>query len=307
MHIKLKQFLLLTLISLNSYGQIETETPPPDYIKSIIIRGNTQESQLPIIKLGEGISLEFDALNGNEEDFYYKIEHFDFDWTPSNLVKTEYLDGFDNQRILDYENSFNSYQIYSHYKLRIPNRQTKRLLKTGNYMIKIFDDNDEFVFSRKFMIYRDITNVGVAIKRSRDVKYISQKQSVDINISSRDFSFNNPKKTVKTLIIQNNNLNTAITDLKPMYTVGNELIYKYDTESSFWGGNEYLFLDTKDPRAANARTRTIDLKDLYHNYLYADIVRADRPYTYNPDINGNFVITAIDANDVGLYSFCCIQ
>ena len=297
MHIKLKQFLLVSLICLTSYAQVETETSPPDYIKSIIIKGNTQESQLPIIKLGEGFLLEFDALNGDEDDFYYKIEHFDFDWTPSNLAKTEYLDGFDNQRIQDYENSFNSYQIYSHYKLRIPNRQTKRLLKTGNYMIKIFDDNDEIVFSRKFMIYRDATNVGVSIKRSRDVKYISQKQSVDISISSGDMNFNNPKETVKTLIIQNNNLNTAITDLKPMYTVGNQLIYKYDTESSFWGGNEYLFLDTKDPRAANARTRTTDLKDLYHNYLFADIVRANRPYTYNPDINGNFVITAIDADN----------
>ncbi|RZV70984.1 MAG: DUF5103 domain-containing protein, partial [Flavobacteriaceae bacterium] len=62
-------------------------------------------------------------------------------------------------------------------------------------------------------------------------------------------------------------------------------------------GNEYLFLDTKDPRVANAATRYIDLKDLYHNYLYADLVRATRAYTYNPDINGNFVITAIDADD----------
>jgi hypothetical protein len=164
-------------------------------------------------------------------------------------------------------------------------------------MIKIFDEDDELVFSRKFMVYQENTNVGVAIKRSRDVNHISTKQTVDIVISPRSFNFNNPKQTVKTLLIQNNNLNTAIDGLQPMYTVGKELIYRYDTESSFWGGNEYLFLDTKDPRVANAATRFIDLKDLYHNYLYADIVRANRPYTYNPDINGNFVITAIDAED----------
>lgn len=296
----LKQFLLLALVGSMAYGQVETETSPPDYIKSITIKGNTAESQLPIIQLGQGILLEFDALNGDEADFYYQINHFDFDWTPSNLSKVEYLEGFDNQRIQDYENSFNSYQIYSHYKLRIPNSQTKRLLKTGNYMIKVFDEDDTLVFSRKFMVYKDVSNVGVAIKRSRDVKYINQKQSVDISISPRNYSFNNPKKTVKTLIIQNNNLNTAISDLKPMYTIGNQLIYKYDTESSFWGGNEYLFLDTKDPRAANASTRFIDLQELYHNYLFADIIRAERPYTYNPDINGNFLITAIDGDDVSI-------
>ncbi len=298
MHRNLKHFLLLVLICFNLQGQVENETSPPDYIKSITIKGRTQESQLPIIKLGEGILLEFDALNGDEDDFYYKIEHFNFDWSPSDLARPEYLEGFNNQRIQDYENSLNSYQIYSHYKLRVPNNQTKRLLKTGNYMIKIYNDDDELLFSRKFMVYQENANVGVAIKRSRDVRYINEKQSVDISITATNYNFNNPKETIKTLIIQNNNLNTAITDLKPMYTIGNELIYKYDTESSFWGGNEYLFIDTKDPRVANAATRFIDLKDLYHNYLFTDIIRAERPYTYNPDINGNFVITAIDADDV---------
>lgn len=300
MPINLKQFLLVSLISLTSYAQVVTETSPPDYIKSIIIKGNSQESQLPIIQLGEGILLEFDALNGDEADFYYTIEHYDYDWTPSDLAKTEYLDGFDNQRIQDYENSFNTYQIYSHYSLRVPNSQTKRLLKTGNYMIKVFDEDDVLVFSRKFIVYQEKAGVGVAIKRSRDVKHINEKQSVDISITPRNYYFNNPKKTIKTLLIQNNNLNTAIYDLEPMYTIGSELIYRYDTESSFWAGNEYLFFDSKDPRSSNAATRYIDLKDLYHNYLYADIVRANRPYTYNPDINGNFVITALDADDISI-------
>ena len=299
-HMNLKQFLLVSLVSLVSYGQVATEINPPDYIKSITIKGNSQQSELPIIQLGDGILLEFDALNGDEDDFYYVIEHYDFDWRKSNLSKPEYLEGFDNQRIQDYENSFNTYQIYSHYKLRVPNKQTKRLLKTGNYMIKIFDEDDTLMFSRKFIVYQEQALVGVSIKRSRDVKFINQKQSVDFSIVSKDFNFNNPNKTIKTLIIQNNNLNTAISDLKPMYTIGKELIYRYDTESSFWAGNEYLFFDTKDPRSSNAATRYIDLEDLYHNYLYTDINRSQRPYTYNPDINGNFVITALDGDDISI-------
>ncbi len=238
--------------------------------------------------------MEFDALNGEEADFYYKIEHYNYDWTPSVLVKSEYLNGFDNQRILDYENSFNTFQIYSHYVLQIPNNQTRGLLVSGNYIIKVFDDDNQLVFSRKFMIYENKVAVGVDIKRSRDVRFVNQKQSVDIIISSAGISLNNPKETVSTLIIQNNNLNTAITGLKPLYTIGNQLIYKYDTETSFWAGNEYLFFDTKDLRVATLGTRSIELKELYHNYLYTNLVRANRPYTYNPDINGNFLITAID-------------
>nr|WP_290855385.1 DUF5103 domain-containing protein [Flaviramulus sp.] len=296
MPIKIKQILIFILIPLISFAQVE-EVNPPDYIKTINFKGNTPETQLPILKLGEYVVLEFDALNGFEDDYYYKIDYFNYDWTPSVLIKSEYLDGFDNQRIRNYENSFNTYQIYSHYKLTIPNSFTKGLKISGNYMLSIFNNNNQLVFSRKFMIYEDVASVGVNIKRARDIQYIDAKQRVEIVIASNSMQINNPSQTVKAVIIQNNNLKTAVSNIKPQYTIGNQLIYKYDNETSFWGGNEYFYFENKDIRAANTGIQYIDLKDLYHNYLYTNIVRANRPYTYNPDINGNYVILNIDADD----------
>jgi hypothetical protein len=293
MILKFKISLLTLLFSTGLMAQV-TEVNPPEYIKTITFKGSTAQSQLPILRLGEPLILEFDALNGNEADFYYVIEHFNYDWTPNNLVKAEYLRGFDNQRILDYENSFNTYQIYSHYRLQIPNQQTRGLLVTGNYLISVYNDDEELMFTRKFMIYEELVNVGVSIKRSRDVSVVNEKHSVDYVINTNRINFNNPMDNVKTLIIQNNNLNTAISGLKPQYMLGNELIYRYTTESSFWAGNEYLFFENKDVRAANVGVQFIDLQDIYHNYLFVNDSRANRPYTYNPDINGNFVINAID-------------
>lgn len=275
------------------FAQVE-EVNPPDFIKTITFKSNTTQGQLPILKLGESLVLEFDALNANEEDFYYVIEHFNFDWTPSVLAKAEYMRGLDNQRILDYENSFNTYQIYSHYKLQIPNIQTRALLKSGNYMISIYDEYDELMFSRKFMIYEDLVNVGIKVKRSRDVKVINEKQSIDLTVSTNSLNFNNPLETIKTVIIQNNNLNTAISDLKPQYTLGNELIYRYNTESAFWGGNEYLWFENKDVRTSNIGVQFIDLKEIYQSYLYTNVVRNGKGYTYNPDLNGNFQVTLSD-------------
>jgi len=292
--------LVITLLVYGSiFSQIE-EINPPDYINTITFRGSTNESQLPILKLGQAFLLEFDALNGEEADFYYKIEHYNFDWTPSQLSKSEYLSGFDNQRIRDYENSFNTYQLYSHYSLQIPNTQTRGLLKSGNYLISIYDDYDELVFTRKFMIYEDNVSVAVDIKRSRDVSVINDKQSVDFTISSSSINFTNPAETVKTMVIQNNNLHTAITNLKPQYTLGNQLIYRYTTESSFWAGNEYLYFENKDVRAANVGVQFVDLRDIYHNFLFVNTERASRPYTYNPDINGNFLVTALDTDNANI-------
>ncbi|MGV6830925.1 MAG: type IX secretion system plug protein [bacterium] len=292
--------LLLVLgIFHSAFAQLE-EANPPDYIKSITFKSRSSEQgEIPILKLGEAFYLEFDALVTNEPDFYYEIEHFNYDWTESNLVKAEFLRGVDDFRIVDYRNSFNTFQLYSHYRLAIPNQQTRGLLVSGNYMIFIYDEDNNLVFSRKFMIYEDIMAVGIAVKRSRDVNFIEGVQTIDINVSG-GLTLNNPLETVNTVIIQNRNLNTAIKNIKPQYVLGNELIYRYTSETAFAAGNEYFFFETRDVRAANNGVQFIDLQDIYHSYLFTNLPRRDNEYTFNPDINGRFTITAIDREDTSI-------
>ena len=287
--------LLITCFS-NSLIAQYAEHIEPDFIKTIQFAGDTKQSQLPIISLGEALFLSFDDLNGNEADYYYQITHHDFDWALSDLTKGEYMSGFDDVRIYNYENSYNTLQSYSHYTLKIPNRDTRKLTKSGNYMISIFDDNGEIVFSRKFMIVENIVSVPTYIKRARDIKIIETKQVVQFVIDSPNLQITNPDETIKTLILQNSNLNNPITNLKPQYTIGSQLIYKYDKEASFDGGNEFLYFDNKDIRAGTSSIRRIDLTDIYNNFLYTNGARFNRPYTYNPDINGNYQVRVLNAN-----------
>jgi len=128
------------------------QTIEPEYIRTIELKGSSSQSTLPVIELGQKLQLSFDDIIGNEADYFYTIEHFNFDWTPSDLSKGEYLDGFDDVRIETYENSFNTLQLYSNYKLTIPNRETRAIKKSGNYLLRIFNDDSEIVFSRKFMV-----------------------------------------------------------------------------------------------------------------------------------------------------------
>ncbi len=278
-------------------GQTFEELKTADHIKTIQIYGGTEFTGIPILKLNEPFKITFDDINGDEADYYYRIKHYNFDWTTSALYKNEYLDGFDEIRIVNYENSFNTLQLFSHYTLQIPNEDTRGLKVSGNYSIEIYNDDDEVVFIRRFIVYENRSTVKVYTKRSRDFKYINAKQSVQFEIDSPNQILRNPKQTVKTLVMQNNNIKQTITNLIPQFTIANKLVYKYDQESSFWGGNEFLFFDNKDIRAANAGIRTTEQQDVYHNYLFTDLVRANRRYTYNPDINGNFVIRNLDAED----------
>jgi len=51
----------------------------------------------------------------------------------------------DNERIVDYENSYSTLQPYSNYKLTIPNDNT-RLKVSGNYLLEIYNSYNELQF-----------------------------------------------------------------------------------------------------------------------------------------------------------------
>lgn len=290
--------LLIALFSFCTiHSQKAQEVPAPPYIKSVQFYGNTAQSQLPLIQLGQPLNLSFDDIIGDEANYYYRITHHNYDWTPSVLVKTEYLRGIDDVRIFQYTNSVSTLQLYTHYELQIPNSNTTALLKSGNYLLEIYNEEDEIVFSRKFMIYNPLVSVGVEVLRTRDLEFIENKQAIAITVDLGENIIVNPDETINTLILQNNNLNTSISNIKPQYSLGNQLQYRYDEETSFYAGNEFFDFDNKDIRAATNRIQFVELLDLYHNYLYGNNTRAETTYTYNPDLNGNFAIRTLQGAD----------
>lgn len=289
--------LLLPLFLVSSLYAQHYEVHPPNYIQTIQFKADTELSQLPVVNLGGKLHLSFDDLEADEKNYYYRIVHYNFDWTPSDISKNEYLDGFDESRIKNYANSLNTLQSYSHYSLQIPNADVKGIQRSGNYILEILDNNYDIVFSRKFMVVEKLANVAIQIKRSRDLATIDALQSVQFTIASPNMLWTNPKETVKVAVLQNSNIHTAITDLKPQHTLGNELVYRYDKEASFPGGNEYLYFDSKDIRATGNGINHVQLNDLYEHFLYVDRTRKNRVYTHNPDINGNFIVRSLDANN----------
>ena len=289
-------FFFVALLVANANAQALTEIAPPYNIKTVSFIQNAQNA-IPIFAINESFQLQFDDLFGNEANYYYEISHCDYDWKPSQLVKSEYLQGFDNLRIQQYTNSFNTLQIYSHYSLAIPNRQTQ-LRVSGNYMLKILDESKDVVFTRKFILYEDIVSVPMQVKRPRTMDVINQKHNIDFAVKSPNLLFQNPLQNVKILLMQNGRFDNAITNIKPQYTIGNDLIYKYDKETQFWAGNEFLYYENKDLRAANNNVAKVDLNaDVYNSHLYTNEARANSGYTFYPDVNGNFVTTNINAQN----------
>ena len=292
-----KRFVLLTVLFL-SFKFIFSQSINPDNVKSISFQKQNENkfSNIFVGTINEKFSLSFDILSGLEHDLYYVIEHCDFNWEKSQLIKSEYIQGFDDVKIDNYSSSFNTYQIYTHYNISFPNSNTS-FKKSGNYIIKIIDEYGDEIFRRKFILYENLVTVQTEIKRSREIEFINEKQVVNFEINPINIQLNNPSKTIKVKVFKNNELNYSIDNIKPQYNMGRKLIYKYDKELSFWGGNEYLFFENKFVRNTSINIRGFDLEDIYSNFLFEDFSRKNRKYTYNPDINGGFLFNVNNSSN----------
>jgi hypothetical protein len=289
-------FLLLSLFCINASAQVENEIAPPFNIKTVSFIQNNK-NQVPIFKLGDSFQFQFDDLFGNEADYYYQITHCDYNWIPSDIPKSEYLLGFDDQKILDYSNSFNTLQTYSHYNLSLPNQVT-RLLLSGNYILKILNSDKELILTRKFVLYESLVEVPLIIRKPRIVTDSYAKHNLEFKINSDQIIFQNPMQNLKVVLLQNGKFNTAKKNIPPQYVIGSDFVYKYDAQTQFWAGNEFLYFDSKDIKNAGNYISYINSdKDIYNTHLYTNNDRTNLPYTLFTDVNGNFAENCINATN----------
>ena len=274
---------------ISGHCQALNEITNVSFLKSISFKSSEQEFQFPLVQKGEAFTLEFDDLLAEENDYYYKIEYFNHDWTPSNLFQNEYLEGFDDQRISNYQNSYGTLQRYTHYEITFPNENTRFKL-SGNYMISIYDSSDTLLFRRKFLIHENLASIDGGVFRSRDLNQFATHQTVQFSINPIGFNLRNPNNDLNITLLQNEQWDNVKTISKPQYVIGRELHYRYDAPLKFEGGNEFLFLDTKDNRVVNPSVSHVEKEEVYQTYLFTDPERKNYPYSFNPDINGDFAI-----------------
>ena len=274
--------LLFLLIFSKNYSQFHKL---PENIFSVKIKGSNQD--YPVFNLSDKIFFSFDDLNTKKSSFYYKINHYDFEWKPSKILKSEYIDGYDDNLIESFDNSYNTLIDYTNYQISIPNKDLK-LKISGNYSISIHSENGDFLFEKKFSVLNKMISTNIKIKKSSDLEKIDSHQNIDISVRCDNCNkFNGNSSDLKLVVIKNNNLNNFRVIEKPDYFLNNTLIYR---DISFKGGNEFLNFDSSKINSTNVKVYKTELNDFYEIYLRTDIDRTDSFYQYNPDVNGSFVI-----------------
>ena len=255
----------------------------PQNIKSARVQYNGTNTKF--INLGDTIEFSFDDLEADEKYYYYQITHHDYDWNPSTAKKSDYLEGFDDNRIKLVKNSFNTLVPYTNYKLRIPNNDLK-IKASGNYSISIHLSNGEKIFEKYFSVIDQQFQIQMSISRSNLIDNIDSVQKLKIILNCNDCSeiYNNSSE-LKIIVIKNQNLNDSKILNKPKFIMSNSLIYD---DIIFNGGNEFLNFDNSKIKQTNYRILRSSLEKIYNTYLVTDMDRTNDVYKYGPDVNGNF-------------------
>jgi len=274
-----------------------------DSIKSVLLYNSRSALTYPIIPINgdEIIKLSFDDLSRKYINYYYTIIHCNANWTPSDLESNEYINGFNENQIIDYKYAFNTDLYYTHYNTEFPNENLS-FTKSGNYIIKVYpeDKPNEPILTKRFMVYNPQVTITMNIHRATNVDDQFFRQEVDFNINHENYDIPNPFKDLNVVIMQNHRWDNAITGLKPRFVKDNELDYNYDGKNVFDGDNEYRNFDLKSIKYQTINIKKIQYEPedkLVHAYILDDNVRSYKQYSSMPDLNGNFLIKRNEGND----------
>ncbi|HOY42366.1 MAG TPA: DUF5103 domain-containing protein, partial [Chitinophagales bacterium] len=160
-------FLLFLLYSFGSSKAIIYENKVyANYIKTVQLFPKGADMAMPILNMNQNETLElhFDDLSAKPKNYFYTVQQCQSDWTPTMMNVMEYVDGFTEANINDYEFSNGTKIPYVHYKLEFPNNDMK-LNYSGNYVLIVYENNRENpVFTRRFMVAENkvIIDAGIA-------------------------------------------------------------------------------------------------------------------------------------------------
>ncbi len=265
-------------------------------IKTVEIYKKGFRFAYPVIRLNssEQLVLEFDELGEERSDLSYTVQFCNADFSPSDLNPIEYLQGYEENQLNDYQPSFNTRISYNHYYLEFPNDDISPLI-SGNYVLIVYADYDreKVVLQRRFSVLDEKTRIEGVVRRSSEVSTMMQNQEVEFTVTDAGANMSNPIDFMNVTVAQNNRTDRTRSLLKPDYIAGNRFNFLNPSKLNFPAGNEFRYFNLKTYRYTTDRVIHIGFEEPYYLFtLYPEKPEADLPYSYTQDINGDFLITA---------------
>ena len=314
--------LLLLLLGVVGAGRAQSNKvyDPMIHTLQAIVNDDWLHDDVIVLGSDDWVTISFDHFTHDYHRFIYKIVHCNADWTPSDLFEVDYMDGFNNQPIEDYDNSLNTTMLYTHYRLEFPNEDIQFKV-SGNYRVEIYldeDDNeDEEEEKDNFQISnlksQKTSPVAVACFRIVEPRMglsvsVTSNTDIDTNLSHQQVSFVlnyppaevvDPATEIKPYVYQNGRTDNAVALLKPTYVTPGRLEYVHNRALIFPAGNEYRRFEVINMHYA---TQGVDNVSYFAPYFHATLLpdAPRRNYSYDVDHDGRYLIRYNMAQDADI-------
>ncbi len=265
-----------------------------DYIRSVRMHVSGLFLTYPVASLGheKALYLSFDELDGKGTRYYYTVIHCDRNWEPTEeLSQFDYLGGYREGEIRDYEFSSGTYQDYIHYKLSIPNEDVKWNI-SGNYLLVVYEEGyqDDPVITRRFMVTEERVSYKTEVDRPALVSKQSTHQEIDFEMETESLRSSNPRGEISCIVLQNGRWDNRIEKIEPRTITGTFLSYDFQDKIVFEAGKEFRNMDISSMKFRSENVMDIaEYSDGYSTILFSDEPRAPKNYLWKRDLNGMYV------------------
>ena len=257
---------------------------------------NDEWGKMPVMLLGgdDVLQFSFDEMSHVYHRYTYRIVHCNADWSQSDLAEIDYIDGFNDVLIEDWENSVNTNQLYTHYRFSIPNEDVA-LKMSGNYRVEVYDDeeDDELpVASFEFSVVEPLVSFEAWVSGDTDRSFNEGEQQLSFTVGYPSFVAS-PASELKAVVYQNGRKDNAVSGIMPTYITGNKVEYVHNEKLIFDAGNEYRRFEITDPNAPGEGVEDV----VYDGSLYNAVLYMDKPrvsYSNHHDENGRFFVNTLE-------------
>lgn len=255
----------------------------------------------PVLVLGsqDRLVFSFDELAEDRSYFRYRIIHCTADWRRSDLVGSEYLPGFNEAPVDDYDLSRSTTVHYVNYRIVIPNDEMAPLI-SGNYLLQVYreDDPERTVAQWRFMVSEQTAPVSATLTSRTDRDYNDRHQQLQLTVDAEGLDGIDIFNDLIVVVSQNGRCDNEVALRHPLRLSGKKAIYEHQPELIFEAGNEYRRFETVSVNNPSMRVAGVTyFEPYYHHILETDASRADAPYSYDEDQDGRFVVREYNSTE----------
>ncbi len=294
----LTAFCLLCAVALSASDTADGIFAPG--FKSLQVRVEGNPLAPPVINMytPDRIIVEFDEMAEEPRYLRYRLLHCNSDWRPSQLVETEYLDGFNQADIDNYALSESTLAHYVHYSLAVPDEDMRPTV-SGNYLVQVFDEDnpDEVLLQTRFMLNENTASMTSSVTSRTDTDYNNRHQQISLDAGLDGTDVSDPFNDLRLVVVQNGRPDTRRVIDKPLRIGNRSAVYEHLASLIFPAGNEYRRFEMVNVHYPGLGIDHYDFAEpYYHAIIDTDKIRANDRYEYDEDQSGRYFIREFNSN-----------